>query len=172
MASVSRDRGRARLEQELQSDDYQELLRDLQRKERFLGQFTTWHDVLAFMRRGTSRDPRKDEILRPIFEAHAQDEDPRWRAILLVIFWPGLESIHFKRRGWDADPDERWQNGRPNKCTLRDRQGFGLRSYQTRESGGVRLETTARSGSLREWRELAPRNPECRGGQLGGGSRN
>lgn len=62
------------------------------------------------MRSGTSRDPRKDEILRPIFEAHTEDQDSRWRAILLAIFWPGLESIHFQKRGWDADPHERWQN--------------------------------------------------------------
>jgi hypothetical protein len=62
------------------------------------------------MRDGTSTDPRKDKILRPIFGAHAEDGDPRWRTILLVIFWPGLESIHFQRRGWDTDPDERWQN--------------------------------------------------------------
>ena len=30
--------------------------------------------------------------------------------MLLAIFWPALESIHFQKRGWDADPDERWQN--------------------------------------------------------------
>ena len=110
MASVSRDRDRERLEQELQTDDYQNLLGRLQRNEPFLRQFRTWADVIAFMRSGTSTDPRKDEVLRPIFEAHAEDEDPRWRAILLAIFWPGLTSIHFQKRGWDADPHERWQN--------------------------------------------------------------
>jgi len=62
------------------------------------------------MRDGTSTDPRKDKILRLIFEAHAQDGDPCWRTILLLIFWPGLESIHFQKRGWDPDADERWQN--------------------------------------------------------------
>ena len=110
MASPSRDRDRERLEQELQSGSYHELLKRLQRKEPFLRQFSTWADVIAFMRNGTSTDPRKDEVLRPIFEAHAEDEDPRWRAILLVVFWPALESIHFQKGGWDADPDERWQN--------------------------------------------------------------
>ena len=73
-------------------------------------QFGTWRDVVAFMRCGTSDDPRKDEVLRPIFETHTDDGDPRWRTILLVIFWPGLESIHFQKRGWDQDSDERWQN--------------------------------------------------------------
>ncbi len=110
MAGVSRDRDRERLEQELRADDYQCLLGRLQRNEPFLRQFRTWADVIAFMRSGTSTDPRKDEILRPIFEAHAEDEDPRWRAILLAIFWPGLTSIHFQKRGWDVDPHERWQN--------------------------------------------------------------
>ena len=62
------------------------------------------------MRSGTSRDPRKDEILRPIFEAHGQDEDPRWRTIFMAIFWPGLRSIDFQKRHWDPDQDERWQN--------------------------------------------------------------
>jgi hypothetical protein len=63
------------------------------------------------MRDGISKDPLKDEILRPIFAAHRKDEDPRWRTILLVIFWPGLESIHFKKHHWDRkDPDEFWQN--------------------------------------------------------------
>ena len=110
MASPSRGRDRERLEQELQTNEYQKLLRRLQKKEPFLRQFRTWADVIAFMRNGTSTDPRKDEVLRPIFEAHAEDKDPRWRAVLLAIFWPALESIHFQKRGWDADPDERWQN--------------------------------------------------------------
>jgi hypothetical protein len=110
VAIPSRDQDRERLEQELQTGEYQKLLRTLQKKEPFLRQFSTWADVIAFMRNGTSTDPRKDEVLRPIFTAHAGDEDPRWRAVLLAIFWPGLESIHYQKRGWDADPDERWQN--------------------------------------------------------------
>jgi hypothetical protein len=110
MASFSRDRDCERLERELRTNDYQNLLERLQRNKPFLQQFRTWADVIAFMRSGTSTDPRKDEILRPIFEAHTQDKDPHWRAILLVIFWPGLESIYFQKRRWDADPRERWQN--------------------------------------------------------------
>ncbi|PIQ83235.1 MAG: hypothetical protein COV75_08485 [Candidatus Omnitrophica bacterium CG11_big_fil_rev_8_21_14_0_20_63_9] len=110
MASVSRDRDCARLEQELQTDEYQNLLERLQRTERFLRQFTTWADVIVFMRSGISTDARKDDVLRPIFAAHAGDQDARWRTILLEIFWPGLESIHFHKRAWDVDPHERWQN--------------------------------------------------------------
>lgn len=110
MASVSRDRDRARLERELHTDEYQHLLWHLQKHEPFLRQFTTWADVIGYMRTGTSTDPRKDDILRPIFTAHAEDQDPRWRAILLAIFWPGLESIHFQKRSWDVDQRERWQN--------------------------------------------------------------
>lgn len=110
MAFPSRDRDREKLEQEVGSEEHQELLNRLHRAEPFLRQFRTWGEVIAFMRSGTSRDPRKDEVLRPIFAAHAEDEDPRWRAVLLAIFWPGLESIHYQKRGWDADPEERWQN--------------------------------------------------------------
>lgn len=62
------------------------------------------------MRKGTSKDPGKDEVLRPIFELHSKDRDPRWRAILLGFFWPGLESIHYKKRDWEPDPEDRWQN--------------------------------------------------------------
>jgi len=110
MASVSRERDRAQLDQELRTVEHQHLLGILQQSERFFQQFLTWADVIGFMRTGTSTDPRKDDILRPIFEAHSTDQDPRWRAILLAIFWPGLESIHFQKRGWDPDSRERWQN--------------------------------------------------------------
>lgn len=105
-----RERDRARLDQELETSGYQRLLRGLQRRNPFLRQFRTWADVIAFMQKGTSRDPCKDEILRPIFQAHGIDEDPRWRTILLVIFWPGLLSIHWKKHFWDRDPEELWQN--------------------------------------------------------------
>ncbi|MFH1689272.1 MAG: hypothetical protein ABIE42_03435 [Candidatus Eisenbacteria bacterium] len=110
MAIPSRDRDRERLEEELQSDEYQELIQDLRRDEPFLRRFRTWADVIAFMRNGTSTDPRKDEVLRPIFRAHREDQDPRWRTILLTMFWPGLESISHKKRHWDEDSDELWQN--------------------------------------------------------------
>jgi len=106
VGSPSRERDRERLERELETDDYHRLLRDLQGGSPFLRRFKNWADVIAFMRKGTSVDPLKDEVLRPIFAAHAEDSDPRWRTILLLIFWPGLESLHFQKRHWDADPDE------------------------------------------------------------------
>lgn len=110
MASVSSDRDRVRLEKELHGSEYGELLRDLQKNEPFLRQFTTWADVLIFMRRGSAEDGRKDEVLRPILQAHSDDHNPRWRGILLAIFWPKLEAIRFRRRRWDADHDDLWQN--------------------------------------------------------------
>ena len=109
MASPSREQDRARLEQEIQTARYQKLLQDLGRRDPFFRQFAAWVDVIAFMRSGTTKDLRKDEVLRPILTAHTEDEDPRWRTILLAIFWSGLESIHFQRRGWDSDDDDRWQ---------------------------------------------------------------
>ena len=108
MACSPRDRDRRRLEQEIQAGGYHELLLRLQVNGSFFRGFRCWADVIAFMRSGTSTDPRKDEVLRPIFQAHAEDGDPRWRAILLAIFWPGLASIHVRKEHWDDDPDERW----------------------------------------------------------------
>lgn len=105
-----RHEDRERLEQEIRGSAYQELLQELQRHHLFLRRFHAWDQVISFMRDGISKDPLKDAVLRPIFEAHADDKDPRWRTILMVIFWPGLVSIHFKKRFWDRDPDERWQN--------------------------------------------------------------
>ena len=106
----SRHEDRERLELEIRGSAYQALLHELQQRHPFLRRFHTWDEVISFMRDETSTDPRKDEVLRPLFEAHAEDADPRWRTILMVIFWPGLESIHWKKRSWDRDPDERWQN--------------------------------------------------------------
>jgi len=110
VASSSRGRVRERLEQELQTAGYQKLLRDLYLKEPFLRQFDKWAHVLVFMRQGTSQDVGKDKILRPIFQAHGEDQDPRWREILLAVFWPGLESIHWRKRRWDPDEEELWVN--------------------------------------------------------------
>jgi len=110
MSHAGRRRDRERLERELQTEEYAELLGRLQESAPFLRQFDDWTDVLAFMREGTSEDAANDRVLRPIFRAHAEDHDPRWRSILLAIFWPGLESIYWKKLGWDPDPDDRWQN--------------------------------------------------------------
>jgi hypothetical protein len=111
VASLSRNWDREQLEREIQCREFQELLRGLQCKEPFLRQFETWSDVVTFMRRGLSRDPLKDGILRPILSAHADDQDPRWRTVLLLIFWPGLEGIYFKKYFWDRlHPDDLWSN--------------------------------------------------------------
>jgi hypothetical protein len=75
-----------------------------------LRQFGAWRDVIAFMRSGTPRDPRKDEVLRPILAAHSADQDYRWRRILLAIFWPALVSILHRKSYWHGgEPDEFWQ---------------------------------------------------------------
>lgn len=65
---------------------------------------------MAFLRAGRSDDSGKDEILRPILAANVATRDPGWRTILLVIFFPGLLSLHFQKRHWDNDPDELWGN--------------------------------------------------------------
>jgi hypothetical protein len=100
----------ARLDQEIQGEDYGLLLQQLKEKAPFFCRFDTWADIVDFMRDETLNAGLTDEVLRPIFEAHAESGDHRWRTILLVIFWPGLESISWKKRGWDPDIEERWQN--------------------------------------------------------------
>ena len=50
--------------------------RHCRRTHRFLRRFQRWADVVAFMRQGTSTDPRKDEVLRLIFEAPRPREGP------------------------------------------------------------------------------------------------
>jgi hypothetical protein len=110
MLGVSNDADRQRLEREILHEDYQGLLDQLRKRHVFLRGFETWGEVVAFMRRGTSRDPAKDVVLLPIFQNHAANQDPRWRTILLVIFWPALESIHRQKRHWDSDADELWAN--------------------------------------------------------------
>jgi len=105
-----RNQDREILKQEIHQESYQTLLWRLQMKEPFLRRFQSWEDVIAFMQSGTSQDPQKDEILRPIFQAHDKDNDPRWRAILLVMFWPGLDSIFNKKRYMDTDQNDIWQS--------------------------------------------------------------
>jgi hypothetical protein len=105
---ISRDRDRAWLERELQRTEYQKLLGRLRARSALLAQFGTWAEVVAFMRTATWRDPRTDGILRSIFDAHAEDNDPRWHSILLLVFWPALEFIYFKKCRWVSDPSERW----------------------------------------------------------------
>ena len=98
------------LERKLQTPSYQELLSRLHPSIVSHHKFVTWLDVIDFMRKGTSRDPAKDQILKAIFSAHQSDRDHRWRTILMTIFWPALKSIHIKKRHWDKDADELWQN--------------------------------------------------------------
>ena len=108
MTRPSRNRDRIQLERELETDAYRGLLHLLGGREPFYHRFKTWAEVLSFMSRG--ENGCQDEVLRPILQAHSEDGDPRWRAILLGIFWPRLESIRFRRRRWDTDLGDLWQN--------------------------------------------------------------
>lgn len=110
MASGARERDRECLERELQTREYQALLQELQQTDCFLEQFESWSDVIAFMWAGSSRDPRKDEVLKPIFRTYRESRDPRWRTVLLMVFWPGLVARCGKERHLDLDDSEElWQ---------------------------------------------------------------
>jgi hypothetical protein len=110
MVKCITDRQRDQLVREIRNGQYEPLLERLHREYPSLPDFVDWDDVVAFMREGTARDPLKDEVLRSILECHAQDHDPRWRTVLLLIFWPGLRSICRRRRQLDVEQDELWQN--------------------------------------------------------------
>ena len=110
MAKLPNDKEREQLEQEIGNEEYRPLLQRLQRDHPFYRDFTTWGEVVAFMRKGSSKDPLKDEVLRPIIAAHAEDGDARWRTILLVGFWPKLKAVCVRRREWDTNFDELWAN--------------------------------------------------------------
>ncbi|MBP9032284.1 MAG: hypothetical protein KBG29_00225 [Pseudomonadales bacterium] len=110
MSSVARDADRRQLERELQDDGYSKLLNVLRQGHPFFRRFPSWNEVVGFMRQGVFRASEKDQVLLPILQAHAEDGDPRWRTILLVIFWPGLEGIWRRKWHWDRDPDALWAN--------------------------------------------------------------
>jgi hypothetical protein len=104
----SRLRDRKHLEDRVERGEYQDLLNQLQVTEPFHRQFANWAEAIAFMRAGTSDDPRKNELLLPMLRAHTVDQDTRWRELLMLVMWPGLESIYVRKRHWDEDDEERW----------------------------------------------------------------
>ena len=110
MAQARHEQDLERLQNQLGQIDFRWLLQGLQQANATFTRFQTWLDVIDFMREGDSRDRRKDDILRAILEAHGLDQDPRWRTILMVIFWPALRSILRQKARWDSDPEELWQN--------------------------------------------------------------
>jgi len=109
MSPFSRDR--ELLEQEIADESYKEMLKVLQEKEPFLSRFGSWPEVIKFMHKKVPpHESEKDNVLRAILRAHKKDKDHRWRTVLLVMFWPALDSLHSKKSKWDADPSELWQN--------------------------------------------------------------
>ena len=109
MSCASWEKDRRVLEREVESKTYRELLEYLHRQHYLLG-FKTWMEVVRFMWESGPDEPARDKVLRPILRRHRDDRDPRWRTLLLLVFWPDLEVIH--RFKWRADhcAEERWQN--------------------------------------------------------------
>ncbi|MCY3017541.1 MAG: hypothetical protein NTW87_00720 [Planctomycetota bacterium] len=109
MPSKFRLQDRRCVETEIREERYSELLRSLQDHQVLFRQFSSWDDLLKFMRKGSSQDPRKNELLRAMLDAYKADNDRRWPVLLLVVFWPGLESLCLCRQLWESDLDELWQ---------------------------------------------------------------
>jgi len=105
-----RRREREQVRRELQSSDYVSLLSDLQQRPAFPRKFSTWDEVLRFMADRRCDEDAKEAILGVIFHAHAANPDARLKTVLLAMFWPGLDAILARRKRWDADPAELWQN--------------------------------------------------------------
>lgn len=101
---------REQVEREIQGETYAGLLGQLHQACPPLCRFRTWTDVLMLMHDGSTGVQDKEEILRAILTAHAQNQDSRWRTVLLAMFWPGLDSLHGQKLAWDEDPEELWQN--------------------------------------------------------------
>lgn len=110
MAQAQREQEYGQLQRQLGEREFVWLLQGLRRTSSAFARFASWRDVADFMREGGARDRRNDEVLRPIFEAHGADQDPRWRTVLLVLFWPALLSISRWKSRWDKDSEELWQN--------------------------------------------------------------
>lgn len=108
MPSKRRNADRARLERELSTGEYQEMLKDLKTTNPFLRRFANWQEMLTVISELPPKSVVKDEFLRPIYAAIAEDDDPRWRDILLVIFWPCMESIYIHMLFRDEDTDALW----------------------------------------------------------------
>lgn len=68
------------LERELESAHYDELLLLLRRRIPAFQNHTTWSHVIAAVHQGPPDDPFHDKVLKPIFNAHQENQDPRWRA--------------------------------------------------------------------------------------------
>jgi len=108
MPTLTKYQERESLKREIEG--CQHLLGQLKATEPFFDRFETWTEVIEFMQQGKARDPNKDLVLRCILHAHAEDQDHQWRTILLVMFYPALDKLHFQKREWDTDQEDMWHN--------------------------------------------------------------
>jgi len=109
-SSVSREREFAQLRCELRGEPYQELLTAAQGEVPALQQCHTWDQVADFIVAAGTDNPDRDGLLRLAVATYQCHSDHRWLTVALMAFWPAMESIHRRKRKWDRDPDQRWQN--------------------------------------------------------------
>jgi len=101
---------RERVEREIQEAEFNVLLEVFQKQAAGMTEFDSWASVLKFMRLADGDADRKNAVLVAIVQARSDFPDPRWATIFLAIFWPGLEGIHRRKKHWDDDRKECWQN--------------------------------------------------------------
>jgi hypothetical protein len=107
---TSRNQDYDRLVRKLKTESYQRLLDKLRDFAAIFHRFAVWTEVIAFMRVGSSRDLRKNDILKAILWCHDDDWDHRWRTTLLTLFWPALVSLKHQKCRYDDDEDILWQH--------------------------------------------------------------
>jgi hypothetical protein len=110
MARGLREQEYDHLRRQLEASEYQRMLQEIQLASACCRHLATWVAVADFLHADSGESSGKDEILRSILTAHAAIGDPRWRTVLLFLFWPTLLRIHHHKQRWDADVEELWQN--------------------------------------------------------------
>jgi hypothetical protein len=98
------------LERGLLCEENRLYLRRLRATAPSLAQFEDWGQVVALLRAEAREGDKADPLLRPILSAWRESRESLWAEVLLVAFWPTLESIHRHKTAWERDEEERWQS--------------------------------------------------------------
>ena len=101
---------RDQLQCQVRGGNYQRLLEEIQVDFKLFRNFDSWQDIAAYLQNRKLADFSKDDILRPIFQAHTNNPSPQWRSILCLLFLPLLDVIQRMKWKLDDNSDELWAN--------------------------------------------------------------
>lgn len=99
------------LECELASEEGRQLLREFNaRRSHYAGgAFGCWKEVARSLRQAEAASPNRDGILLAVVAACAGVDKRLLARILLYLLHASLREIHERKRHWDRDRDELWQ---------------------------------------------------------------